>query len=88
MKEPEPIKGLVFNSYQICLDVAERGEGIALGYARSVQPRLDTSALVRIPGMSMPLPDTINLHWPRQAERKPHAVRFAEMMRRRIQPID
>lgn len=87
VKEPMPAKGLVFNSYQVCLDVAEKGEGIALGYARSVQPRLDSGALVRLPGMTMPLPETINLHWPRRAQRKRHAVRFVEIMKRRILPV-
>ena len=38
----------VFNSYATCLDVAERGEGVALGWEHSVTPRLQTGALVRI----------------------------------------
>lgn len=55
---------LVFTSYHVCLDVAERGEGIALGWQRTVQPRIDRGALVRLEGLEVPVPDAIRAYWP------------------------
>ena len=37
--EPGGVKSVVFTSYQVCLDVAERDGGIALGWERSVGSR-------------------------------------------------
>ncbi len=88
LKEPKPIEGLVFSSYQICLDVAEKGEGIALGWARTVQHRLDAGKLVRIRGMTMPLPDSINVYRARRSKPNPIANRFIELLRSHIEPVD
>ncbi|MGI9303602.1 MAG: LysR substrate-binding domain-containing protein [Gammaproteobacteria bacterium] len=88
LKEPAPIEGLVFNSYQICLDVAEKGEGMALGWARSVKERLDAGELVRIPGMTMPLPNSINAYRALRAPPNPIADRFVELLRSKIEPVD
>lgn len=41
------VEGLVFSAYQVCLDVAERGEGVALGWERTVQSRIESGRLVR-----------------------------------------
>ncbi|MGI9616205.1 MAG: LysR substrate-binding domain-containing protein [Acidimicrobiales bacterium] len=69
---PEILEGLTFTSYVVCLDVAERGEGIAIGWQRTVQPRLDAGRLVRVPGLTMPLPNAINAYRPRAS--KPRTV--------------
>ncbi|MEM9521054.1 MAG: LysR substrate-binding domain-containing protein [Actinomycetota bacterium] len=44
--------GSTFGSYSVCLDLAEQGHGIALGWDRSVRPRLERGSLVRLPGSS------------------------------------
>ena len=54
--------GVVFTSYQVCLDVAEQGDGIALGWERTVQPRLDAGRLVRIEGLTEERPAAINAY--------------------------
>jgi len=84
MKEPEPIEGLVFSSYQICLDVAEKGEGIALGWGRTVKARLDSGHLVRLPGMTMPLVDSVNVYRAKRAKPHPIADRFLQVLRSKI----
>ena len=61
---PGTLEGLTFTSYVVALDVAERGEGIALGWQRTVQPRLETGRLVRVPGLTMPQPNAINAYRP------------------------
>ncbi len=88
LKEPKPIERLVFSSYQICLDVAEKGEGIALGWARTVKARLDAGKLVRIPGMTMPLPDSINVYRVRRSKPNPIADQFIKLLRSNIEPVD
>ncbi|MDJ0771714.1 MAG: LysR substrate-binding domain-containing protein [Ilumatobacter sp.] len=71
---------LVFSSYQVCLDVAERGEGIALGWQRSVQARLDAGSLVRIPGITLPMAGTINAYTPKYGAANPHAPGFLALL--------
>ena len=87
VKEPEPVEGLQFSSYHICLDVAEKGEGIALGWARSVAARLENGQLVRIPGMTMSLPDSVNVHRPERVRPNPVANEFLQLLRSRIEPV-
>ncbi|MEM9041949.1 MAG: LysR substrate-binding domain-containing protein [Actinomycetota bacterium] len=41
---------LTMTSYQSALDAAERGEGVALGWERSVKPNIDAGTLAEIPG--------------------------------------
>lgn len=88
LKEPEPIEGLVFDSYQTCLDVAEQGEGIALGWGLSVKSRLDSGQLVRIAGMTMPLPDIVNVYRPKSAKTHLIAEQFLDLLRRRMEPVE
>lgn len=87
IKEPPPIEGLTFSSYHTCLDVAERGGGVALGWARSVQARLDTGRLVRLPGLTMPLVDAVYLYRPKAAKPRPIAEDFVELLRNHIGPV-
>lgn len=64
----EPVDALlgpVFSTYVVCLDLAERGEGIALGWGHTVQPRIDAGHLVRIPGLTVELPDAVLTYRPK-----------------------
>ena len=87
MKEPRPAEDLVFSSYQVILDLAERGEGIALGWARSVGDRIDAGRLVRIPGMTMPIAQSIFAYRPRLAEPNPLVDEFIALLRARVEPL-
>lgn len=88
LKEPKPIEGLVFNSYQICLDVAEQGEGFALGWGRTVRDRLAAGRLVRVPGLTMPLPDIVNVYRRKNAKTTATAEQFVALLRTKIAPVD
>ena len=88
LKEPRPIERYIFNSYQICLDVAEEGEGIALGWARSVKARLESGRLVRLPGMTMPLVDNINVYRFKNAQPNPIADKFLRLVRNGVKPVE
>ena len=77
----------VLNTYPMYLDLAELGEGIALGWARSVQDRLDAGSLVRIPNLSIALPDYINVYRNPQAPIKPSSRAFVELLKSRIKPM-
>ncbi len=87
LKQPRPDEGLTFNSYQICLDAAERGHGIALGWRRSVQARLDDGKLVAIPGMSIPIAEAVYVYHHRSREPDTLVDRFLESVREGIEPI-
>ena len=87
LKEPRPIEGLIFNSYQICLDVAEQGEGIALGWGRTVKDRLDAGRLVRIDGLTMPVADAVNVYRRKGARQNRAADRFVHLLRSKIELI-
>lgn len=81
---PDPGKALVFTSYQVCLDVAERGEGVALGWDRSVRPRLDAGTLVRIPGITLPKAGMINAYLPNHAALHPQAPEFVRLLKNAV----
>ena len=85
LKEPMPIEDLTFSSYQICLEVAEKGGGIALGWGNTVKSRIDSGRLVRISDMSMILPDAINLYQPQNSALKPGTVHFIEVIRKHLE---
>ncbi len=79
--DPEPGEGLVFTSYQVCLDVAEQGEGLALGWGHTVRPRLDAGRLVRVSDVAMQSPNAINAYRPPGAPPKPHVDEFIAALR-------
>ena len=85
LKEPLPIEDLTFSSYQICLEVAEKGGGIALGWGNTVKSRIESGRLVRISEMSMVLPDAINLYQPNNSKLKPSATHFIEVLQKRLE---
>lgn len=79
---PNSVKSVVFTSYQVCLDVAERDGGIALGWERSVRSRLDAGTLVRIPDITIPHAGRINAYLPKRTAANPHAVEFVTLLKR------
>ena len=79
---PDSVKSVVFTSYQVCLDVAERDGGIALGWERSVRSRLDAGTLVRVPDITIPHAGRINAYFPNRTAPNPHAVEFVSLLKR------
>lgn len=84
LKEPKPTEGLTFNSYQICLDVAEQGDGIALGWGHTVKDRLVSGRLVRIEGLTMPVANAVNVYRRKGAKPKRTAEQFVALLRSKI----
>jgi LysR family glycine cleavage system transcriptional activator len=78
---PGSVKSVVFTSYQVCLDVAERDGGVALGWERSVRPRLDAGTLVRVPDITIPHAGRINAYLPNRTAPNPHAVEFVALLK-------
>lgn len=74
-------QSMVFTSYQVCLDVAERGDGIALGWERSVRPRIDEGLLVAVPGLSIPDAGRINAYVTKGGPTSDHAAEFVTLLR-------
>lgn len=85
IREPRPETGLVFGSYLVCLDMAARGAGIALGWGLSVKSMIDSGQLVRIPDMDLPFPDGICACRPQGPRPDPIADRIIELIRRQLQ---
>lgn len=81
VQAPSRGDGLSFDSYLICLDVAERGEGVALGWGCTVQPRLDSGRLVRLNGLAVPRPGAIEVYRPREVAVNPIADEFVTLLR-------
>ena len=78
---PGRTKPVVFTSYQVCLDVAEQGGGIALGWERSVRSRLDAGTLVRVPNITVPHAGRINAYFPNRVAPNPHAEEFVALLK-------
>ena len=79
-------EGLTFTSYLVCLDVAEQGEGVALGWERTVQSRLDAGRLVRLPNFTMPRPDAISAYRPSGHPPNPHVDKFLAVLKKSLRP--
>ncbi|MBX2884915.1 MAG: LysR family transcriptional regulator [Granulosicoccus sp.] len=84
MKQKKPAEGLVFSSYQVTLDVAENGEGVALGWRRSVSSRIAEGKLVRITDLSLHVPDGIAVYRRRNSELHPLANQVIDIVRENI----
>jgi len=56
------LDGLTLSTYLVGLDLAERGQGVALGWGRTAQPRIDSGDLVRIPGFTQTIPNAIRAY--------------------------
>lgn len=78
---PAPVDGLTFTSYLVCLDMAERSEGLALGWGRTVQPRLEAGTLVPIPGLRVEIPDAIKSYQPVTTQPKPRVDELVALLR-------
>lgn len=74
---------LTLTSYGSALDAAERGDGVALGWERSVGPRIDAGTLVEIPGHRTP-GAAINAYLPLSPHR--HAADLVDLIRSSRQP--
>jgi len=83
---PEGNESSVFNSYQVCLEVAEQGDGIALGWATTVKDRIERGGLVALEPLASDLGDVINLYRPRDRKTTAAAETFIELMRKRLNP--
>ena len=81
IRQKKPIERLVFSSYQVCLDVAESGEGVALGWGRSVGSRLAEGKLVKFTDMSIHVPDGIAVYLRKQVDPHPLAAEFINVVR-------
>ena len=60
----DPLAGPVFSTYVVVLDLAERGEGIALGWGHTAKPRIEAGRLVRIPGLTIDIADALLAYRP------------------------
>lgn len=74
VKDFKPVDKLVFSSYQVCLGVAEQGEGVALGWGRSVQSKIDDGKLVKFTDLTIPIQDGISVHQKKHVEPHPLAA--------------
>ena len=80
----QPDKTTVFSSYHLSLEYAERGEGIALGWERSVKSHLDAGTLVRIPGITKHNAGVINAYIPSHSSANPNASEFLALMKSKL----
>lgn len=76
-----PDEQFVFSSYQVSLDVAENGEGVALGWARSVNARITDGKLIRFTDMSLHVPDGIAVYLRKHIDAHPLASKVIEEVR-------
>ena len=83
---PSQTASMTFTSYQVCLDVAERGEGVALGWARTVQPRIDAGLLTALTDLTMPHPNAINAYLPKNRPTPPHVRAFISLLKTTPRP--
>ena len=75
---------LVFSAYQVSLDVAESGEGIALGWSRSVSSRIADGKLMRFTDMAVHVPDGISVYMRKRIDPHPLASEIIEVVRANI----
>ena len=83
-ESPSRTDGMTFTSDQVCVDVAERGEGVALGWARTVQQRVDAGRLVALTDLTMPQPNAINAYLPKNRPAPPHVRAFISLLTSRL----
>ncbi len=75
---------MTFTSYLVSLDVAEKGEGVTLGWERTVKHRLDVGTLVRIPNITLPNAGKLQAHLPKRATTNPHTREFLDLLKQAI----
>lgn len=72
--------GVEFSSYQVCLNAAELGHGVALGWGQSVKDAIASNKLIRISALSMLLPDAICLYQPKHHSTNPLTENFVKYL--------
>ena len=85
IRQKKPVERLVFSAYQVSLDVAESGEGVALGWGRSVSSRMAAGRLIRFTDMAVHVPDGISVYKRKQIDPHPLASRIIELIRENIE---
>jgi len=85
---PKGNESSVFNSYQVCLEVAEQGDGIALGWSTTVKDRIDRGGLVALESLASDLGDVINLYRPRDRKPSDAAETFIQLMQAKLESRD
>jgi len=85
---PPSKPGLVFTTYDVCLEMASLGEGVALGWARSVKSKIDEGKLVRLEAPIMPLPDCVHIYLPLLSAPSKEVNSFIKLLKNSIQPIE
>ena len=78
------LDGPTFSAYLVGLDLAGRGDGVALGWGHTVQPRIDAGKLERIPGFTMQIPDAILQYRFPEAPRWGPVEDLVELIRTRL----
>lgn len=86
--QSELVGGLMFTTYDVCLEVAARGEGIALGWARSVKSKIDDGKLVRLSSFVYPLPNCIYAYLPRLNQKSRKVEVFLDILNSKLESID
>lgn len=81
-------RGLTFTTYDVCLEVAARGEGVALGWARSVKPKIEEGKLVRLSDFVLPLPNSIYAYLPRLGQKSKKVEVFLDILNSKLEAID
>jgi len=83
---PDSRTKLMFSSYQVILDVAERGEGIALGWDRSVANLISDGKLIRLTDMSIHQPNGICAYMRKHSQHHKFAHEIINKIRESIKP--
>lgn len=78
---------MVFSSYQVSLDVAQQGEGVVLGWARSVRNQLADGKLVRISELSVNVENGIVAHQRKFEQPHPIADEVIKLIQTSVQDV-
>jgi len=78
---PNKVPKLVFNTYNSALDAAMTGNGVMLGWRRSVERPLADGRLVAVEALAVPSPDPISAHVPRDKSRSVPVDAFLNWIR-------
>ncbi len=77
---PEESRTMVYTSYRACIDAAARGEGVALGWDRSLTDRVASGDLVAIDELALRGAASINAYLPRDRPESELNRRLVEML--------
>ena len=71
-------------SYQVCINSAEQGEGVALGWGQSVKEAIASGRLVPITGFSIKMQGAICLYQPKHTAPNPLAQDFVNLLTKKL----